>query len=377
MPYQSDPQYQRLHQEIGVQHAWATWICQTQDWGDLAPQSLRPFSTRFVGDRGGDPAEDQRRESDSVWWFETGRGPCIVLTHEVQSLNETHFPWRSLHYAAGLVLNCLATGTTQPVTGYVPYPLMILLYRGQARWRDPDWRDLFHPALRSRMRDYPLDMVVFDMHHMAEEDIPPHETLRLIFDMERALTAPNDALGVLASRIRNLSAQGDIASLYGPARAQSLQASLTRFAATSVRRWAPADPPWEISDTISPEELIMIGEQVAIRYPTLEQRGERRGEQRGERRGEQRGERRGERRGEQRGIHKTQMAYVREMHGPDVAAAMENFLARLPVRPNLTFRDLNDLAAAWKNDRDLAAWWATHRSDLQDHEGVEGGDGTG
>ncbi len=74
-----------------------------------------------------------------------------------------------------------------------------------------------------------------------------------------------------------------------------------------------------------------------------------------------------ERRGEQRGIHKTQMAYVREMHGPATAAAMENFLARLPVRPTLTFRDLND----------LAKWWATHRSDLQDHEGVEVGDRIG
>ncbi len=71
------------------------------------------------------------------------------------------------------------------------------------------------------------------------------------------------------------------------------------------------------------------------------------------------------------------MAYVREMHGPDAAAAIENFLARLAVRPALTFRDLNDLAATWKNDRDLAAWWAAHRSDLQDHEEVEAGDGTG
>ena len=107
----------------------------------------------------------------------------------------------------------------------------------------------------------------------------------------------------------------------------------------------------------APVEWSPRGEQVAIRYPTLEQRGERRGEQ--------------------RGIHKTQMAYVREMHGPAAAAAMENFLARLPVRPALTFRDLNDLAAVWKNDRDLAVWWARHRSDLQDHEGVEVGDRIG
>ncbi len=120
MAFVSDTQYQRLHQEIGVQHAWASWICQALGCGAFDPQSLTPFATRYVGDKGGRRAMDQRRESDGVWWFESEAGPCIMYTHEVQTLNQRTFAWRVHNYLSGLVLNCEASATYQPGTNTFP-----------------------------------------------------------------------------------------------------------------------------------------------------------------------------------------------------------------------------------------------------------------
>ena len=279
---------QRLHQEIGVQYAWASWVCEMLACRTFDPDSLTPFATRFVGDRGGAREADQRRESDDVWWFDTEAGPCVMLTHEVQTRRQRIFSWRILNYLSGLVLNCEAGGQYQHGTRHIPLPVMIVLYRGAEPWTPPPPEQVFAPSPQAQVRAWFGASLahVFDMHHMAEGDIPTQETLRLIFDLERTLAYPTRFVGSLTQRIRALPPQAEIAALYGAERGQALVAALTRFAHTAMRRWPSLPPEWQMDEEVTLEELEMIGNEVALRYPSLEQEGWMKGREEGRQEGQ-------------------------------------------------------------------------------------------
>ena len=340
MTLASDTQYQRLHQEIGVQHAWASWVCETLGCGAFDPDSLIPFATRFVGDR----EADQRWKSDDAWWFDTEAGSCVMLTHEVQTRHPQKMHWRIWNYLSGLVLKCEDGGHYQRGTRYIPLPIMIVLYRGAEPWTPPP-EHVLPPPHQAQVRAWfeASPAYVFDMHHMAEGDIPTQATLRLIFDLERMLARPTHFVGSLAQRIRALPSQAEIAALYGPEQGQALVAALARFAHTAVRRWPSLPTDWHVDKEATLAELAKIGYEVALRYPSLDQESWMKGREEGQ--------------------MAAQLTYLVERHGAEARQAVMALLPSLPPRTWLTYDELDDLVRAWTTGMTPEVWWQTHRPD--------------